>query len=204
MHFLCWRLKGLLFKQSSLSFVFQFSLPFLSFFLFFLTQPLFCQESQDPETPEIAKKLDREEEKKKLLKAVDILDQLQQNVETDSLNIQNIKEEIKSLKDQVSTLQKEIEKIKIATSMEKSALTGSKKEKGASVKRIVQNGNEQKIEKGYYYVIQKNDNLESIADAYRKSGVNVTVEDICKANNLSAHSPLTVGKKLFIPKKESK
>ncbi|QSR87234.1 LysM peptidoglycan-binding domain-containing protein [Candidatus Methylacidiphilum infernorum] len=178
-----------------------FTLSFFFFFLPFFSHPLFCQESADSETPEIVKKLDGEEEKKKLLRAADILDQLQQNVETDSLNILSIKEEIKKLKEQVSTLQKDVDKIKAVVSPGNPSISNSKKEKGESLVRAHKKFNGQKIEKGYYYVIQKNDTLEGIAEAYRKSGVNVSVEDICKANNLSPNSTLEAGKKIFIPKK---
>ena len=56
-------------------------------------------------------------------------------------------------------------------------------------------------EQGYEYVVQQGQSLWAIADAYQKSGVNVTVEDIRKANNLGNSDTLKVGQKLFIPKK---
>ncbi|TFE68062.1 peptidoglycan-binding protein LysM [Methylacidiphilum sp. Yel] len=177
---------------------------FFSFLFFSSSAPLFSQDDQNAETPTIAKKLEGEEEKKKLLRAVDILDQLEQNVEANSFNIQAIKEEIRKLKEQVNSLERDIEKIKIATSKERLSPSNPKKGNASVSEKAHKEATTQLVEKGYYYVVKKNDTLESIADAYRKSGVNVTVEDIRKSNNLSSHSPLEVGKKLFIPKKETK
>jgi nucleoid-associated protein YgaU len=56
-------------------------------------------------------------------------------------------------------------------------------------------------EAGFEYVVQQGQSLWAIADAYQKAGVNVTVEDIRKANNLGKDEVLKVGQKLFIPKK---
>ncbi|CAI9086320.1 peptidoglycan-binding protein LysM [Candidatus Methylacidiphilum fumarolicum] len=177
---------------------------FFPFLFFSSSAPLFSQDDQNAETPTIAKKLEGEEERKKLLRAVDILDQLEQNVEANSFNIQAIKEEIRKLKEQVNSLEKDIEKIKIATSKERLSPSNPKKGNAAVSEKAHRGATTQLVEKGYYYVVKKNDTLESIADAYRKSGVNVTAEDIRKSNNLSSHSPLEVGSKLFIPKKETK
>ena len=52
---------------------------------------------------------------------------------------------------------------------------------------------------GYEYVVQKNDTLSIIAQAYREKNIKVTVEQILKANpNLKAEK-LKVGQKIFIP-----
>ncbi len=56
-------------------------------------------------------------------------------------------------------------------------------------------------EKGFYHVVEKGHTLSGIADAFKQQGVNVTVDEIRKANNLSKKETIHVGQKLFIPKK---
>ncbi|MES2307316.1 MAG: LysM peptidoglycan-binding domain-containing protein, partial [Verrucomicrobiota bacterium] len=56
-------------------------------------------------------------------------------------------------------------------------------------------------ETGFYHVVEKGHTLSSIADAYRQQGINVTIDDIRKANNLTKKDVIHVGQKLFIPKK---
>jgi len=57
-----------------------------------------------------------------------------------------------------------------------------------------------KPQKGYYHVVASGETLTMICEAYRDSGVNVTVSEIRKANGLTAASELKTGQKLFIPK----
>lgn len=57
-----------------------------------------------------------------------------------------------------------------------------------------------KSQKGYYHVVASGETLTLICNAYRQNGVNVTVSEIQKANNLTDKSLLKVGQKLFIPK----
>jgi LysM repeat protein len=56
-------------------------------------------------------------------------------------------------------------------------------------------------EAGFYHVVEKGHTLSGIADAFRQQGVNITIDDIRKANNLSKKDVIHVGQKLFIPKK---
>ncbi|MDR1191415.1 MAG: LysM peptidoglycan-binding domain-containing protein [Verrucomicrobiales bacterium] len=55
-------------------------------------------------------------------------------------------------------------------------------------------------ETGFWYDVQAGQSLWAIADAYQKSGVNVSVNDIRQANNLKDDT-LQIGQRLFIPKK---
>ena len=57
-----------------------------------------------------------------------------------------------------------------------------------------------KPQKGYYHVVEKGETLKMICTAYRENGVNVTVAEIRKANDLTEKSTLKPGQKLFIPK----
>jgi len=57
-----------------------------------------------------------------------------------------------------------------------------------------------KPQKGYYHVVAGGETLTLICAAYRDKGVNVTVSEIRKANDLTEKSVLKAGQKLFIPK----
>jgi len=57
-----------------------------------------------------------------------------------------------------------------------------------------------KTQKGYYHIVESGETLTLICTAYRQQGVNVTIAEIQKANNLTDKSVLKVGQKLFIPK----
>lgn len=57
-------------------------------------------------------------------------------------------------------------------------------------------------QKGYEHVVEKGQTLSMIAKAYQDQGVKVTVPEIMKANKLKSETKLSVGQKLFIPKKE--
>jgi len=57
-----------------------------------------------------------------------------------------------------------------------------------------------KPQKGYYHVVASGETLTMICEAYRDSGVKVTVSEIRKANGLTETSELKTGQKLFIPK----
>jgi regulator of replication initiation timing len=57
-----------------------------------------------------------------------------------------------------------------------------------------------KPQKGYYHIVAGGETLTLICAAYREKGVNVTVSEIRKANDLTEKSILKVGQKLFIPK----
>lgn len=54
-------------------------------------------------------------------------------------------------------------------------------------------------EKGFEYVIQSGDTLSTLALAYREKGINITSEQILKANPGLKPTSLRVGQKIFIP-----
>jgi LysM repeat protein len=54
-------------------------------------------------------------------------------------------------------------------------------------------------QKGYEYIVQRNDTLSNIAKAYRDQGIKVTAEQILKANPGLNPNSLKVGQKIFIP-----
>jgi regulator of replication initiation timing len=57
-----------------------------------------------------------------------------------------------------------------------------------------------KPQKGYYHIVANGETLILICNAYKESGVNVSMSEIRKANGLTEKSVLKVGQKLFIPK----
>ena len=57
-----------------------------------------------------------------------------------------------------------------------------------------------KTQKGYYHIVAEGETLTLICNAYRQDGVNVTVGQVMRANDLNDKSILKVGQKLFIPK----
>ena len=72
---------------------------------------------------------------------------------------------------------------------------------GMGVPSIPGNGNASAgtSRKGYEYIIQAGDTLSTIVSGYRAAGVEVTVDDVLKANpNLNA-TRLRVGQTLFVP-----
>lgn len=54
-------------------------------------------------------------------------------------------------------------------------------------------------DKGYEYVVQKNDTLSVIVAAYREKNIKVTTDQILKANPGLKAEKLKVGQKIFIP-----
>jgi len=52
---------------------------------------------------------------------------------------------------------------------------------------------------GFYYVIEKNDTLSLIVQAYREKNIKVTTDQILKANPGLKANQLRVGQKIFIP-----
>lgn len=53
--------------------------------------------------------------------------------------------------------------------------------------------------KGYTYVVKKDDTISAIVQAYRVSGVNVSVNDVLRANPNVKPTALREGQELFIP-----
>lgn len=60
-------------------------------------------------------------------------------------------------------------------------------------------GGSQNGQNGYYYEVKPNNTLIAIAKAYKKQGINVTVDQILKANPGVTSNNLKVGQKIFIP-----
>ena len=55
-------------------------------------------------------------------------------------------------------------------------------------------------QEGFDYVVQKNDTLSGIIQAYRGKGIKVTTKSVTEANPTVKWERLRVGQKVFIPK----
>jgi LysM repeat protein len=58
-------------------------------------------------------------------------------------------------------------------------------------------------DKGYEYVVQKNDTLSVIVQSYREKNIKITTDQILKANPGLKPEKLKVGQKIFIPAPQS-
>ena len=58
-------------------------------------------------------------------------------------------------------------------------------------------------DKGYDYIVQKNDTLSIIVQAYREKNIKITTDQILKANPGLKPEKLKVGQKIFIPAPQS-
>jgi nucleoid-associated protein YgaU len=147
-------------------------------------------------------------ERQKILKAADQIELLvQQN--------QKLEQEVAKLQQQVSGLQadrdstlKKMEEFEKSAAKEKQALLkevaglmSAKSDSGqSSVKSEKPAADQSSPQEGYEYEVKSGDSLWAIAKAYQDAGVKVTVDEIRKANKMSASHALKAGQKLFIPK----
>ncbi len=155
-------------------------------------------------------------ERQKVMKAADQLDlivqqnaQLQQDLaqmkervkklETDNAELKRLlDEQAKAQARDKEALLKEVSKIVAAGSKETKPVKEAKTDAPATGSK---SGDSAAAEQGYEYTVLAGQSLWAISKAYQEKGVNVSVEDIRKANNLAPNQPLKTGQKLFIPKK---
>ena len=154
-------------------------------------------------------------ERQKLLKATDQIDLAVQQTGQLQQDVVSLKERVKKLEAENAELKRGLEEQEKARAREKDALlkevskivasgpggkTGGK-ESHSAAGQPGPKGDGGSAEQGYEYTVEAGQNLWAIAKAYQEKGVKVSVEDICKANNMSKDQPLKTGQRLFIPKK---
>jgi len=137
-------------------------------------------------------------ETRKLLKAADQLETLTHRMETLQLEIAQLKKDLEIVQSENKSLRAELSAMKEKAAREQDALIEEvgkivAESSGAATNAAAERG------KGYEHVVLKGQSLWAIARAFQKEGVNVSVDDIRKANNLSNDDLLKVGQKLFIP-----
>lgn len=182
-------------------------------------QPL---PAQDPGAAQ-----DAEADRKKLLKAADQIDLLQQGVDSQAQQITGLRAqvdqartELDAQKAQLAALRADNDSLRAALKQLDDARAEERKVLLDQVARIVADSGKHAPapapapseppkpapgdgadQKGYDYVVVKGDTLSAIATAYSAQGVKVTIDDLRKANGLSKADTIHVGQKLFVPKK---
>ena len=150
-------------------------------------------------------------ERQRILKAADQIDLIiQQNAQAQQ-DMVLMKERVRKLESDNAELKRQIDEQEKNRAKDKEALlkevarivaSGSKETKEAKpAQQAAKQPDSGHAEQGYEYVVEAGQSLWAIAKAYQEKGVNVSVDDIRKANNLTKNQPLKTGQKLFIPRK---
>ena len=146
---------------------------------------------------------DAEAERRKILKAADQVDRMDSTVEEMKARIASLEKLLEDVKQQSNSLKESLASTAAKAEKEKESLLEEVSKMLAEMK-----AKEKKAEapakpadrEGYEHVVAKGDTLSSIVQAYNKEhNLKLTVESLCKANQLSKDAPLKVGQKLFIP-----
>jgi ABC-type Na+ efflux pump permease subunit len=173
-----------------------------------------------PGRPDPSVAEDAREERLLILKTADSIDLLQSEsqkmrsqVESMGAEVLKLREENLALRQEIADFRKALDESNVARAEERKALL-------AEVAKLIAPGSKQTstmaagpsghsgepapekpvTEKGFYHVVEQGQTLSMIAKAFRDQGVQVTVEDIQKANSLGPKSIIRPGQKLFIPK----
>ncbi|CAB4244188.1 protein of unknown function [Methylacidimicrobium sp. AP8] len=156
------------------------------------------------QTPELIRQQEEEEARRKVLRASDILDQMEGTVEGHTRELQQLQQELSRIKEELRGLRERLAQASAASSeSEKAKPKGEAPAPGPSPSRPtsrMDGGPQPRVVTGYYYQVQPGDTISAIAEAYRQSGVPVTAAQIRAANGLSKKEKLRPGQKLFIPK----
>jgi LysM repeat protein len=176
-----------------------------------------------------ARREDAEAERLKILRAADQVDILQHQLEAQQKDLDASKSEISKLTATVNDLKAELARRKSETDSLRAAFEKAESNRAEErkvllneVSKLVSGGKPKEVkapketppahpetkpdenaktEKGYTHTVEAGQSLWTIVQAYREQGVNVTIEDVRKANNLTKNETLQTGRKLFIPKK---
>lgn len=156
-------------------------------------------------------------ERQRLLRAVDQMEILAEQVSILQARLQELQKKTSGLEEQNQTLRSEL---KASKEQEKKAREALLSEVASTIEKATKAWNQkfeelaqtpglepvkpspEKPEKGYTHIVKKGQSLWAIAQAFKKNGVNVSVDDIAKANNMGRNDPLHVGDELFIPHKD--
>ncbi|MFZ5806595.1 MAG: LysM peptidoglycan-binding domain-containing protein [Verrucomicrobiota bacterium] len=182
--------------------------------LFFMAAFLTATHAQtDPAASE-----DAAIERQRMMKAVDQIEiindqirKMQDDLRSSKQDIESLRTENYKLKQQLAlsearrAKERDIILAEVAKSIAKvsktSAPSGDVSSHKSEASSSVESPKADKNEKGYEHIVEKGQTLWLISKAYKEKGVNVSVEDIRKANNMKPNTPLKVGQKLFIPAK---
>lgn len=150
---------------------------------------------------------------KKLNGLVDEIRQLREDQSRQNPNLVT-RDELRRLAEQVQEIdrKRETDKRLILEEIQKLAKTpvvipvptpaatpNSSRGSSTSTPSSTSGGDREKIENGYYHVVEKGETLSVIVQAYREKGVKVTRKAVEEANPGMNPNRLIVGRKIFIP-----
>jgi len=153
---------------------------------------------------------DAEMERRKILKAADQVDRVDQQVDQIQSRVTTLEQLLADLRQQSQSLKESLANAAAKSSQERTALLeevskmlaerkerekAKATEKAAAVTKPVE-------KEGYEHTVAKGDTLSSIAQAYNSEyQLKLTSETIRQANQLAKNAPLKVGQKLIVPSK---
>ena len=153
---------------------------------------------------------DADMERRKILKAADQVDRVDQQVDQIQSRVTALEQLLADLRQQSQSLKESLANAAAKSSQERTALLeevskmlaerkerekAKATEKAAAVTKPVE-------KEGYEHTVAKGDTLSSIAQAYNSEyQLKLTSETIRQANQLAKNAPLKVGQKLIVPSK---
>jgi len=173
--------------------------------ILFLVSPCSSQaQSGNPAASE-----DAEMERRKILKAADQVDRVDQQVDQIQNRVTALEQLLTELRQQSQSLKESLANAAAKSSAERAALLEEvskmlaerkEREKAKPAEKPAAAKTTEK--EGYEHVVAKGDTLSSIAQAYNSQyQLKLTAESIREANQLAKGAPLKVGQKLLLPAK---
>jgi len=153
---------------------------------------------------------DAEIERRKILKAADQVDRVDQQVDQIQSRVTALEQLLTDLRQQSQSLKESLANAAAKSSQERTALLEevskmlAERKEREKVKPAEKAAVATKpVEKeGYEHIVAKGDTLSSIAQAYNSEyQLKLTSESIRQANQLAKGAPLKVGQKLIVPSK---
>ncbi len=165
-------------------------------------------------------KEDAREERLKLMRAADQLDSLQHQSEQTGTKLATLQDTVTRLEKENGQLRSKLNKLEDQLSALQEAQAKQQKTILAEIKKLLKDQTPASTptaspppasssaasvpvgdsEQWYMHVVEKGQTLSAIAKAFREQGVEVTVEDIRKANKIKKDNLIQVGQTLYIPK----
>ena len=172
--------------------------------LFVLGSPSLSLAQSNPGAAE-----DAEMERRKILKAADQVDRVDQQVDQIQSRVSTLEQLIAELRQQSQSLKESLANAAAKSSEERTALLDEVSKMLAERKerekpKPVEKPATQKVteKEGYEHVVAKGDTLSSIAQAYNAEyQLKLTSESIRQANQLVKGAPLKIGQKILVPSK---
>lgn len=149
---------------------------------------------------------DAEIERRKILKAADQVERMDQEFEKIQSRVSSLEQLLEEIKQQSQSMKESLANASAKAAQDRSALLdevskllAERKEKERAKEKSAPAAATKSTE-AYEHIVAKGDTLSSIVLAYNEQyKLKLTVESIRKANQLGKDTPLKVGQKLVIP-----